>query len=75
MDVAQNKQCLTLVESVLEDGFLSLPNKNKLRPSKVGYEPEIYFDKEAGFRCKRDDNGNPIGQPFDVKLDDKIPET
>lgn len=61
MLVAQNKQNLLRV-------FFP-PGKVKLVSYKsIGYEPEVYQSGEIGFRCKRDELGQPIAAPFDVNM-------
>jgi hypothetical protein len=39
----------------------------------IGFEPEIYFDKEEGFRCKRDENGNPLKPAFEARFESQPP--
>lgn len=61
MYVAQNKMNLLRVYFP--------PGKVKLVSYKsIGYEPEVYQSGEIGFRCKRDDLGEPLAAPFDVNM-------
>ena len=34
----------------------------------IGFEPEIYMNGEMGFRVKRDNNGAPVEDVFEVKM-------
>lgn len=63
MQVAQNKVKLELFSRTIEENADSTP-------SEVGFQAEIYSDGEMGFRCKRDDEGNPIRAAFEVQFGD-----
>ena len=62
MAVAQNKQSLQLISGLEIVG--------EVRAEEVGFEPEIYRDDEAGFRCQRDINGDPLRPAFNVDFKD-----
>eukprot|EP01039_Chlorochromonas_danica_P005955 gene5955-6557_t len=57
MQVAQNKiPLLRVITNPL----------HSVNYDKVGYEPEIYQDKEEGFRCERDEDGQCLSPAFDI---------
>lgn len=69
MNVAQNKIKLEGPLIGNEEDMLGI-----VKPKEIGYSPEIYQNGEEGFRCKRDNEGNPLKQAFDVKFQNDIPK-
>ena len=63
MDIVQNIGHLERIEfSMGEDTSLGSVSDD------IGFEPEIYMNGEMGFRVKRDANGAPIEEPFEVTM-------
>lgn len=63
MDIVQNIGHLERVEFRMgEDTSLSIVSDD------IGFEPEIYMNGEIGFRVRRDSNGAPIEEPFEVTM-------
>ena len=69
MNVAQNKIKLEGPLIGEEEDVLGI-----VRPKEIGYSPEIYQGGEEGFRCKRDNQGNPLAASFDVKFQNEPPK-
>lgn len=70
MDVVQNKISLVKVEG----STASISEDLDVR-TDVGYNPEIYVGdelKDGGLRVKRDDEGRPLKDVFEVKTRDKV---
>jgi hypothetical protein len=71
MRVAQNKVKLeSFSKFLLEEPSASEAPSTPSEVSDVGFQAEIYNDGEMGFRCKRDDNGNPVRPAFEVNTGD-----
>jgi hypothetical protein len=65
MDVAKNSIDLELLPFPYnEEEKLTLRELSE----DIGYEPEIYMNGEAGFRCKRDINGKPLKAAFNPQM-------
>lgn len=63
MDIVQNIGNLERVEfAAVEDASLNVVSED------IGFEPEIYMNGEMGFRVKRDANGSPIAERFEVQM-------
>lgn len=65
MDVAKNAIDLELLLLQYDD-----ETKLSLREisNDIGYEPEVYMNGEAGFRCKRDISGKPLKAVFNPQM-------
>lgn len=63
MDVVQNIGILERMNFIATDG-----DSLGLVSSDIGFEPEIYMNGEMGFRVKRDANGAPTEEAFEVKM-------
>jgi hypothetical protein len=69
MNVAQNKIKLEGPLIGNEEDMLGI-----VKPKEIGFSPEIYQGGEEGFRCKRDNQGNPLAAVFDVKFQNEPPK-
>jgi hypothetical protein len=65
MDVAKNSIDLELLPYPYEDEAKLILKETS---EDIGYEPEIYMNGEAGFRCKRDINGKPLKAAFQPQM-------
>ena len=63
MDVVQNIGTLERISFTATDGApLGLVSDD------IGFEPEIYMNGEMGFRVRRDNDGAPVEEAFEVKM-------
>lgn len=69
MDVAQNKISLTRFVPLPVDDYAHVLTNHV--EDLIGFEPEIYQGGEAGFRCVRNDEGNPVKPAFEVMTKEK----
>lgn len=69
MNVAQNKVKLEGPLIGNEEDVIGI-----VKQKEIGYSPEIYQNNEEGFRCKRDNLGNPIKSAFEVQFQNEPPK-